>query len=215
MSSSRKSSSFSRADLPRHFFTRFLPETRVVALRRCEHPGCEGVGEHKAPGRRYREERAAAPLNIIDERREQATRWFCLDHVKAYNETWDYYEGLGEEEMEAAIRFDTVWNRPSWPFGQWGPKRGPRPQARGPRKFSPGPEEEVKSFNAASSMEAAREALLELGLEPPVDFGKVKRRYHELVKRHHPDVSFDAAGDRIKRLNAAFTLLKSLYRKGR
>src|SRR5262245_47225149 len=112
-----------RTEETQHFFSRWIPETRPVAVRRCEHPGCTGAGEHKAPARHYKEERRSNFLNVVDENIDQS-RWFCLDHVKEYNANWDYYEGLDENEIEDAIRYDTVWNRPSWPFGQWGPKRG-------------------------------------------------------------------------------------------
>jgi curved DNA-binding protein CbpA len=54
-------------------------------------------------------------------------------------------------------------------------------------------------------------------LEPPVEFPEIKKRYRELVKRHHPDMQTEDAthsGDEtIRRLNAAFTLLKGLYAK--
>src|SRR6185369_13442309 len=113
-----------RADIPGHFFSKWVPDTRPVRTKPCDHPGCESVGEYRAPARHYREDVKASPLNIIDEKREQPNRWFCLDHVKQYNAAWDYYEGLNTSEMEEAIRSDSVWNRPTWRFGQWGPKAG-------------------------------------------------------------------------------------------
>ena len=45
--------------------------------------------------------------------------WFCLDHVREYNASWNYYAGMTEAEVEAAIRADTTWQRPSWPLGSW------------------------------------------------------------------------------------------------
>lgn len=210
-----------RAHLPEHFFRRFIPDTRPVRTRACDHPGCEGVGEYRAPARHYREEVKVGALNIIDEKREQPNRWFCLDHVKQYNASWDYYEGLNQGEMEEAIRQDAVWNRPTWPIGQWGPKSGGRREEQdGPRHRPQADEahEEVSEPSAALMMEAGRSALAEMGLEPPVDFIVIKKRYRELVKRHHPDMKMAEAeaqqhedNDTIQRLNAAFTFLKSLY----
>ena len=42
--------------------------------------------------------------------------WFCLEHVRAYNKSWNYYEGLQGAALEAEIRRATTWERPSWKF---------------------------------------------------------------------------------------------------
>ena len=42
--------------------------------------------------------------------------YFCLDHVKEYNKSWDFYKGLSVDEMELSLRKDIVWDRPSWPL---------------------------------------------------------------------------------------------------
>jgi hypothetical protein len=46
--------------------------------------------------------------------------WFCLEHVREYNSTWDYYKGMSPGEIEAQLRADTSWQRPSWPLGRLG-----------------------------------------------------------------------------------------------
>ena len=68
----------------------------------CEWPGCTAEGEHRAPQARDR----------LDQ-----YRWFCLDHVREYNRNWDYYRGMTQTEIEADLRRDTVWQRPTWPLG--------------------------------------------------------------------------------------------------
>ena len=40
--------------------------------------------------------------------------WFCLEHVRIYNASWDFYAGMSVEEIEREIRRDTVWRRPTW-----------------------------------------------------------------------------------------------------
>jgi hypothetical protein len=42
--------------------------------------------------------------------------WFCLDHIRAYNKSWNYYDGLQGAALEAEIRRATTWERPSWKF---------------------------------------------------------------------------------------------------
>ena len=75
------------------------PETQV---RLCDHPGCVAGGEFRAPKSR---------LELRD------YYWFCLDHIRAYNSAWNYYAGMSDREIEAEIRRDTVWQRPSWRLG--------------------------------------------------------------------------------------------------
>ena len=76
-----------------------------AALRACDHPGCLEQGSHRAPKSRDR---------LTD------YYWFCLDHVRAYNKAWDYFQGMDPAGIETVIRQDTVWERPTWPMGQWG-----------------------------------------------------------------------------------------------
>src|SRR5882672_2952567 len=81
-----------------------LTATNGAALhqRVCEAAGCRLAGEYRAP-------RARDRLTEY--------RWFCLEHVREYNKKWDYFAGLGAEQIEAHIRADTIWRRPVWPLG--------------------------------------------------------------------------------------------------
>src|SRR5512146_3528765 len=80
--------------------------------RLCDHPGCDGCGDFRAPRSRLELDRYY---------------WFCLEHVRAYNRAWNYYAGMSEGEIEAEIRRDTVWQRPSWKLGE---RHGPDPSVR-------------------------------------------------------------------------------------
>lgn len=173
--------------------------------RRCEHPGCGQEGEFRAPRSR-------------EQLRDYL--WFCLDHVRAYNAAWDYYRDYSMTEIEASLREDTVWQRPTWPLGG---AIGAMPGATPPWKFrhndnikgfgwffgddeAPGQDRQANS--ALSQGEIA--ALRELDLRPPVTLVALKSRWRELVKRHHPDANGGdpAAEERIKRINHAYSTLK-------
>ena len=167
-------------------------------MRACDHPGCIGVGDFRAPKSR---------LDLHD------YHWFCLEHVRAYNSTWDYYKGMSPGEIEAQLRADTAWQRPSWPLGRLGRtaawdeellrdplhllaagriKRGPaKPQHDMPPEL--------------------REPLATLGLSWPTTLEAVKTRYKELAKRHHPDANGGdrAAEERLKVINLAYAALRS------
>ena len=83
-------------------------------------PGCEAGGDFRAPRSRLELDRYY---------------WFCLDHVRAYNLAWNYYAGMSGSEIEAEIRRDTVWQRPSWRLGE---RHGPGPSDQRPVQLYPG-----------------------------------------------------------------------------
>ncbi len=167
-----------------------------IPHRNCDHPGCEASGEHRAP-------RSRATLDSF--------YWFCLDHVRAYNASWNYYAGMSTDEMEAEIRNDTVWQRPTWPLGarvsalhaaRWAgfgmfdidgetPSEKPKRPPRSPQE----------------------KALALFDLVPPLTLAGLKARYKELVKRHHPDThgGDKEAEERLKDIIQAYSLLKAAY----
>lgn len=164
----------------------------------CDWPGCRGEGRHRAPKSR----------NEI-----KTYHWFCLDHVRQYNKGWNYYAGMSDAEVEADVRHDTVWQRPTWPLGgsigsedvidamgefspQWDPDGGrPRRPGGGAR---PGTRQAW--------------AVAVFGLSGPVNCEAVKSRYKELVKRHHPDTNGGdkAAEEKIKEINEAYQIIMEM-----
>ena len=55
----------------------------------CAVSGCRAEATHKAPKSR-------------DELNSYV--WFCLEHVREYNASWDYYAGMNENQIEAHRR---------------------------------------------------------------------------------------------------------------
>jgi hypothetical protein len=173
------------------------PETPT---RLCEEGGCTLAGDFRAP-------RDRKALNDY--------RWFCLDHVRAYNRAWDYYKGMGPAEIEHHLRSDAGWQRPTWPLGRLG---GANPfdndmlrdplgvladtalhQAR--RERQKRPDEPPPELRAAVEL---------LGLTWPLDAATLRARYKDLAKRYHPDANGGdrSAEDRLKDINRAYSLLR-------
>src|SRR3954467_3838214 len=73
--------------------------------RPCDYPGCLNAGEYRAP-------KSRTELNQYP--------WFCLEHVRAYNASWDFYKGMTPGQIEQQTRLDTGWQRPTWPLGSLG-----------------------------------------------------------------------------------------------
>ena len=183
---------------------RFWPpperESPRQAVRQCDHPGCAGDGEFRAPKSR----------DSLDQ-----YFWFCLDHVRDYNRAWDFCAGMSAAEIESLVRADVTWNRASWPLG--------RLTAGGLFGFDP---ERIKDqfglfsedFWRRRKRRKARtspedEAKRVMDLKGPLTLASLKARYRELCKRHHPDINGGdkAAEERFKEVGQAYrTLLASL-----
>ncbi|MBT4891158.1 MAG: DnaJ domain-containing protein [Rhodospirillales bacterium] len=174
------------------------PQQPVKEENTCEWPECQNTGEHRAP--RSRDE-----LNSY--------RWFCLEHIRQYNKSWNYYDGMDDTEVEADKRHDTVWQRPSWklginatgldpehtidPFDILGGKTAPPRSKNTPPVRPPISKEEEKAYKV-------------LGLEYPTSATEMKVRYKELVKIHHPDANKGAKSseEKIKKINQAYHILR-------
>ncbi len=164
--------------------------------RHCDVPGCGAMGEYRAP-------RSRTALNDY--------WWFCLEHVRAYNASWDFYKGMSPAQIEAQLRADTAWQRPTWPLGRLGAAGIPDEALRDPLKIlaslSDGPKRRAPEAAAPPEM---REPLRTLGLAWPLTMDELKSRYHELAKRHHPDTNKGdpAAEERLKTINLAYAALR-------
>lgn len=169
------------------------------ATRRCDAPGCHADGEHRAPRSRDR----------LGE-----YYWFCLDHVRDYNRRWNFCANMNEREIEAAIREDTVWRRPTWPMGGGDSaalhafESGRIDDGFGIGDELRGQANRQKKPKSANTPE--QRALRKLDLVPPVNLTQLKTRYKELVKQLHPDANGGdrSAEDRLKDINEAYTTLK-------
>jgi hypothetical protein len=174
----------------------------------CDHPACSEVGLYPAPKGR-------------DRLRE--FYWFCLEHVRTYNSTWNYYAGMAEPEIETHIRHDTVWQRPTWPLGRWGSRHrrgftlhdgfGP---IFGDGEPEAGARTRRENGSSARPEERARlaeheRALAVLELKWPVTLNEIKVRYKVLVKKLHPDANGGdkAAEEHLKVVNQAYSTLKN------
>ena len=178
-----------------------LPDV-LSEVHACEWPDCEAIGEHRAP-------RSRDDLNNF--------RWFCMDHIRQYNKSWNYYEGMSNKQVEADLRDDTSWNRPSWPFAGMEKPLNFKGSSPGMDDFSgafsqsgdPETESPANLRHEPDSPEAKAMAVLDL--TPPVTTDQIKRRYKELVKRHHPDANGGdkAAEEKFKQISLAYATLTS------
>ena len=163
----------------------------------CAAENCHAEGLYPAPKSR-------------DELRDYI--WFCLDHVRAYNKSWNYYDGLQGAALEAEIRRATTWERPSWKFATGQPSQNDFEDPLGLFDFEQ--RDNTKAGRKLSSEE--RSAWKILNLAPVDDFAIVKQQYKRLVKENHPDKNGgDAqAEERLKDINLAYSLIRKNLANG-
>lgn len=177
----------------------------------CDWSGCAEPATHRAPKGRNREK----------------DYWrFCLDHVRAYNQSYNYFAGMSDDAVAAYQKDALTGHRPTWKMGVNG--RGAARRAD-PQEFYGGFAAD-DPFNVFSEVEgqsrrerapaaearpvrnAERKALDTLGLDPGVAPTDIKARFKELVKRHHPDANGGdrSTEDRLREIIQAYNYLKSV-----
>jgi len=159
----------------------------------CDAPECLAAGEYRAPKSR---------TNLRE------FYWFCLPHVREYNASWDYYQGMSPGEIEAQLRSDTSWQRPSWPLGRLGATARLEQTLEDSLHFTFG--SKTASPPTPKAPAELREALEVLGLAWPVSMATVKSTYKKLAKRHHPDANGGnkASEEVLKTINLAYATLR-------
>jgi hypothetical protein len=167
--------------------------------RLCEHEGCFLEGLYRAP-----KDRSAQPQYY----------WFCLDHVRAYNLSWNYYQDMTPEEAEAHRIHAARWERPTWPLGHIFSMHQ-LDQSQDPfgvltHRFKRRLREEKSHGVSLSPHSPEAKALKTLDLKWPLSFSALKKRYYTLVKHYHPDRQNAPlhGEERLKEINQAYGVLK-------
>ncbi|AOH83864.1 molecular chaperone DnaJ [Sphingomonas panacis] len=176
--------------------------------RVCDQPGCDLPGEFRAP--------ADGPSNDFEGPRPY--RWFCLDHVRAFNARYNFFSGMSADEIHDAQRPFAGWERETRAFtGNGGADRPPRwadfadPLDAIGARFRGATAAAGARKDGRPLSDSDRRALKVLDLPTDIDRRGLRQRYAELVRRYHPDRN---GGDRsfetkLQDVIAAYTQLKS------
>jgi hypothetical protein len=174
----------------------------------CEWAGCKEKATNRAPKGRGREK----------------DYWnFCLSHVRQYNQNYNFFAGMKDDDVIAYQKDALTGHRPTWKMGTGKRgKAGPDFAAAGDpfnmfaelggragRGARPDPEHKPE---APPIRNAERKALETLGLEPGVTAVEIKTRFKALVKRHHPDANGGdkSTENRLVEIIQSYNYLKSV-----
>lgn len=151
-----------------------------TAAPACQWKGCASAGLYRAPMGRGQEGKYYL---------------FCLDHVRQFNASYNYFDGWSNAEVEAFQKAAVIGHRPTWRTGYSVADRGPGHGAGLGSSFED-PHAVLTGRAGRSGSEPTRrlrplerKSLEALGLAEGVDRAGIKARFKELVKRHHPDAN--------------------------
>jgi len=177
----------------------------------CQWPGCSAQATHRAPKGRLR----------------ASEYWqFCLEHVREYNNSYNFFAGMSDEAIAKYQKDDVTGHRPTWKMGSIG---GSRATKRGRAAFREADWAAIDPFSlfgeasphrgaqgrakteSRKVFNAQRRALDVLGLEADAKRADIKSRFKTLVKRHHPDANGGDRGseERLREIIQAYNYLKS------
>lgn len=146
--------------------------------QRCWAPGCAEPGEFRAPPLEGPSPGDGPP----------AFRWMCLDHVRAFNSGYNFFDGMTADEIHRAQRPYAGWERETRAFSGTG-DRGPRwadfadPLDAIAARYRDQPH----AANGKRLSEEDSASLKVLGLGAEADRHALRKRYSELVRKYHPD----------------------------
>lgn len=172
----------------------------------CEFSSCTNEGLYKAPKHRGLNEHYS----------------FCLEHVQEYNKSWNFFEGMSDQEVMDHVNKARYGDRPTWRYAtyaeaeefirqrSWDDFRSHDENDTGDKR-----RRSEESHRNLSHESTEFKAMSIMGLNPPITFQDIKTTYRQLVKKHHPDLNEGCkkAEDRLKEINMAYTVLKGAYEK--
>jgi hypothetical protein len=155
--------------------------------RACDHAGCRTAATARAP---------KSPKLMHEH------YWFCQSHAAEYNKQWNFFSGMTDDQVAAAQQARATGERPTWSFKASNRSR----EAAAANKPPQGPADPFSLFGFTRSDHVTpqrtdgrsigkmeRGALADLDLPDTAEPAEIKARYHDLLKRCHPDSN---GGDR-------------------
>ena len=167
----------------------------------CDWTNCKKSGEFKAPQ---------------EKDNSKNYKWLCEEHIKLFNNNWNYFEGMSQNEIENFIKSDITWHRPTQKFGSsdnffnilWNNALNDNFNLfKGEKIFKD------SKYNRLN--EKDKDAFKIMGLEINTEWLIVQKKFKTLVKKFHPDRN---AGnkqfeDKLKKITLAYSHLKLIMRK--
>ncbi|WP_439574006.1 J domain-containing protein [Phreatobacter sp.] len=181
-------------------------------MRVCAFAGCKCEATHRAP---------------LGRDREGEFLWLCLDHVREYNASYNYFAGMSDSAVAAYQKDALTGHRPTWSVGVNSWTRDGRRETRQDRLDPRAARDPFGLFEGADwrpsgerpaepegrmIRNAERKALDALNLDIHATAAEIKARFKELAKRLHPDANGGdrSREDKLREIIQAYNYLKSV-----
>tara|TARA_Y100000996_G_scaffold403306_1_gene376150 strand:- start:442 stop:954 length:513 start_codon:yes stop_codon:yes gene_type:complete len=161
----------------------------------CEWSKCKKIGVYKAP---------------VEKDNSKKFRLLCLEHIKAFNKSWNYFSDMNDREIEDFIKSDLTWHKPTKSFGSsenffrilWVNALDDKSSIFKNSVF--------KNFNRSKLSDKDKDALKILGLKNETNWSDIQKRFKMLVKKYHPDKNQGSKKyeDILKKITLAYSQLR-------
>ena len=173
-----------------------VPESRPCGIKDCAAPGLCRVPKSREDLLEY--------------------LWLCTRHARMHNESWDFFKGMDNGEIQKFREDAVLGHRPTWALG----KRAARAKnGQGPLHFQDsyavlGDEDEDGTKVRRPERQLTRLQIMAMDtmqLAHNATLIEIKTRYKELVKRFHPDANGGdrSAEERLKQVIKAYGVLRA------
>lgn len=174
----------------------------------CQWDGCPNAGTNKAPMGRGQEG------NFF---------LFCIEHVREYNKSYNYFTGMTDDAVAKYHKDSLTGHRPTWKMGVNGsPDEEDEAIYNAKKEWTEKPKDPFELFSKDGKdkkpsktpkrriRSLEKKAFDTLDMDETTDAEKIKTRYKELVKRHHPDANGGdrSSEERLRQIIQAYNVLK-------
>ena len=161
----------------------------------CEWSKCKKIGVYKAP---------------VEKDNSKKFKLLCLEHIKAFNKSWNYFSDMNDQEIEDFIKSDLTWHKPTKSFGSsenffrilWVNALDDKSSIFKNSVF--------KNFKRSKLSDKDKDALKILGLKNDTNWSDIQKRFKMLVKKYHPDKNQGSKKyeDILKKITLAYSQLR-------
>tara|TARA_B100000029_G_scaffold316046_1_gene308422 strand:+ start:963 stop:1481 length:519 start_codon:yes stop_codon:yes gene_type:complete len=162
----------------------------------CEWENCRESGKFKAP---------------VEKDNSKNYKWLCENHIKLFNKSWNYFEGMSQKEIESFLKSDLTWHRPTQEFGSsdnffnilWN-------HALSDKFNFFQKDEKINNLKNRQLSQKDKDAFTIMELELNADWSSVQKKFKTLVKKFHPDRNSGNKEfeDKLKKITLAYSHLK-------
>ena len=166
----------------------------------CDWSKYNKIGMYKAP---------------IEKDNSKKFRLLCLEHIKEFNKSWNYFADMNNEEIENFVKSDLTWHKPTKSFGSsenffrilWlnalDDKTGIFINS------------DFRKFEKSNLTVKDKEALKILGLKSDTNWSDIQKKFKILVKKYHPDKNRGSKKfeDILKKITLAYSQLRASMNK--